>query len=82
LYVFCTLFVLLPFGYLFVCFMLLYKKSAKLFRASYVITTIVTYFLVTFWLPSSLFHVVARKSTKLFRDSYNCDLIGYGQNKI
>jgi hypothetical protein len=41
---------LLPFGYLFVCFMLLHKNSITVFRASYVITTIVTILFVTFWL--------------------------------
>jgi hypothetical protein len=52
---------LLPFGYLFVCFMLLHKKSTKIFRASYVITKLVTNVFVTFWLPLCLFHVVAQK---------------------
>jgi hypothetical protein len=53
---------LLPFGYLFVCFMLLHKKSTKLFRASYVITTIVTTFIVTFLLLSSVFNCCTKKA--------------------
>jgi hypothetical protein len=42
-------------------FMLLHKKSTKLFRTFYVITTIITNLFVNFWLPLCLFLVVAQK---------------------
>jgi hypothetical protein len=48
--------------YLLVCFILLHKKSTKLFRASYVNTTIVATFIVTFLLLSSVLSCCTKKS--------------------